>query len=359
MTLSTELGAIRNKSVDQLRTDAYRRTLNDAKIDKGLVDQLLADGELGGTKDIELLQSRLAKNEQSNERALLDALTDRESPTPSVKAKPWTSNSSFKPPKGDLDAVRAGKLVLEKGQGGPAVGEVQKLLRDAGYPDAKHGIDQRYGDSTASRVRAFQTKNGLTPTGKVDKKTLASLESAAKKRTTSKAVDTAVAQFDKIAKDGFVSKEALQKIPGGKALADNVDALIFAHPTDPGAKAWHGLSKGDLQAIQKRLASGETLAQIVEETGHRRDKEVVARALAAFDGKGNDRFLNRDALRKLPGGRVLADRLEDLIFANIDPGEAAWHGLSRKDLMVIQAKLAKGASLAAIAKQLRQARSKR
>ena len=59
------------------------------------------------------------------------------------------------------------------GDVGYGVGVIQMILDslDAYYDFGEIPIDQKYGEKTRRAVRTFQEKNGITPTGDVDKKT--------------------------------------------------------------------------------------------------------------------------------------------------------------------------------------------
>ncbi|MFN8170414.1 MAG: L,D-transpeptidase family protein [Candidatus Nanopelagicales bacterium] len=76
--------------------------------------------------------------------------------------------------------VAQAKLPLRKGAVGFRVATVQKRLGWLGYSiSASSQARQLYGDSTVKAVKAFQAKNWLSATGKVDKKTWRKLEKLA------------------------------------------------------------------------------------------------------------------------------------------------------------------------------------
>lgn len=69
---------------------------------------------------------------------------------------------------------------LHQGKDNPPgeTAKLQEMLKELGYGKllgkfgpAKDGVDDDYGPSTASAVRAFQQVNGLAPTGQLDKET--------------------------------------------------------------------------------------------------------------------------------------------------------------------------------------------
>lgn len=59
------------------------------------------------------------------------------------------------------------------GDSGYGVGIVQMILDslDVYYDFGEIAIDQKFGEKTRDAVKKFQAKNGITPTGNVDKKT--------------------------------------------------------------------------------------------------------------------------------------------------------------------------------------------
>ncbi len=68
---------------------------------------------------------------------------------------------------------------LKKGDKGEEVKKMKERLRDLGYFRAGSEITDAYNDTCADRVKQFQQKNGLTPTGNADVETLTLLYSDA------------------------------------------------------------------------------------------------------------------------------------------------------------------------------------
>ena len=75
-----------------------------------------------------------------------------------------------------VSVTKSSDGVLQKGDSGSDVKEVQQRLKELGYYSST--CDGDYGNVTVSAVKAFQKKNGLSQTGKVDKTTLKKLESS-------------------------------------------------------------------------------------------------------------------------------------------------------------------------------------
>jgi len=69
------------------------------------------------------------------------------------------------------------KFMLKYGDENKDVLEAQKLLKAAGSTITPNG---KYTIGMVSAVKAFQKKNGLAVTGKIDSKTMTKLKAAAK-----------------------------------------------------------------------------------------------------------------------------------------------------------------------------------
>lgn len=116
------------------------------------------------------------------------ASADTTSPTPSASAETTTSTAPSPAPSSSLPAptsspstgpatVPQATLPLRKGAVGARVVTAQQRLSWLGYSiTASSQARQLYGDSTVKAVKAFQSKNWLPATGKVDKKTWRTLE---------------------------------------------------------------------------------------------------------------------------------------------------------------------------------------
>lgn len=100
--------------------------------------------------------------------------------SPAPTPAPSTSPAPSPEPSAAPTPVAQAKLPLRKGAVGFRVATVQKRLGWLGYSiSASSQARQLYGDSTVKAVKAFQAKNWLSATGKVDKKTWRKLEKLA------------------------------------------------------------------------------------------------------------------------------------------------------------------------------------
>jgi len=70
--------------------------------------------------------------------------------------------------KNTVGSAKEINTILERGVGGEAVKEIQKLLNKLGYYVNESGI---YSLDTENRIKQFQEEAGLEVTGKVDKRT--------------------------------------------------------------------------------------------------------------------------------------------------------------------------------------------
>lgn len=77
-----------------------------------------------------------------------------------------------------LDSVRDGSAVLERGNKGDAVTAMQEAY-NAAHPDSPIDPDGSFGPGTEKALRGFQREMGMSETGMLDDRTLASLEARA------------------------------------------------------------------------------------------------------------------------------------------------------------------------------------
>ncbi|MEQ9504156.1 MAG: hypothetical protein RIT81_45295 [Deltaproteobacteria bacterium] len=70
----------------------------------------------------------------------------------------------------------------------------------------------------------------------------------------------ALANFDEldVDGDGFLRAEELAQIPGGEALVEASDALMFGS-IESGNEAWHGVSRADLEQVNAMIAEDPSL----------------------------------------------------------------------------------------------------
>jgi len=76
----------------------------------------------------------------------------------------------------ELGEVASGKRVLQKGDSGEGVRQVQQVLLLSGYSLPHYGADARFGDETEAAVLAFQSSQGLNPSGVMDSESLEPLD---------------------------------------------------------------------------------------------------------------------------------------------------------------------------------------
>jgi len=110
------------------------------------------------------------------------------------------ANERFKAD-GVLGQVLKGELVLSSGAKGAPVTALQQALLDLGYAMPKYGADGGYGNETRAALSLFQQDRGLSPTGRLDKSTLAALDKAAPPPG-SKAVN--YPEYDQMLADGVL-----------------------------------------------------------------------------------------------------------------------------------------------------------
>lgn len=100
-----------------------------------------------------------------------------------VRKKSYKLTSTYidgygRPPYDDEEAVDTKWPMLEKGDSGQSVVEMQSLLIKAGYSLPKYGADGDFGKETLTAVKAFQKASGLVVDGIVGEKTWAALEAS-------------------------------------------------------------------------------------------------------------------------------------------------------------------------------------
>jgi hypothetical protein len=98
------------------------------------------------------------------------------------RALKWVEETGCEPRQADINAALSGKcdgyfdassLPVERCDHGPAVSEMQKRLRTAGYSTQ---VDGYFGEAMAKAVYAFQDKNKLMKSGIIDSATWKALE---------------------------------------------------------------------------------------------------------------------------------------------------------------------------------------
>lgn len=102
---------------------------------------------------------------------------------------------------------------LQNGDSGEEVRTMQLLLLKAGYSVGAAGADGDFGSGTESAVKAFQTKAGLSVTGKYDSTTKTKLEAAAKAaEAAASATTSTTATVYKYGTKGSKTVKAYQKM---------------------------------------------------------------------------------------------------------------------------------------------------
>lgn len=201
---------------------------------------------------------------------------------------------------------------LAKIEGGEALAEnLDSLIFASRYDEgdqAWHGLSKEDLTTIQGRLQNGETIEQIAADARANSsigETLAKtnpdftaedFNTAVGQRRNVNAVSSAVDRFDDLADDGFLSRDALGEIPGANELVDRFDAMLFAQ-VDDSTRAYRGLTRGDLEAVQTRLEGGETLQAITDELMR---KSYIGQAL---DGDftyedfvrafGRDRALNR------------------------------------------------------------------
>lgn len=115
-------------------------------------------------REISLFQSE--KEAQLAKEQEILASNVSEAPTPVVTPTPVKNTvSKYQSLINDLQKLIDGKIYLKNKSQGPAVGTLQKFLNI--YNNTSTKVDNDYGVSTATAVKAFQKAQGLTQDGEV------------------------------------------------------------------------------------------------------------------------------------------------------------------------------------------------
>ncbi len=126
------------------------------------------------------------------------------------------------------------------GDSGSAVKTVQKLLKKLGYYTGS--IDGDYGNGTKKAVKAFQKRNGLSQTGKVNSKTLSKLKSSSAKKATASDSSSSTASGTEAL---YWFKGGSSKIPKGATfkVKDIKTGKVFT------VKRWSGYNHADCEPL--------------------------------------------------------------------------------------------------------------
>lgn len=90
---------------------------------------------------------------------------------------PAKGKDAYATPAPSMDAVRAGKGVIQRGMSGQSVTDIQKMLNAAGASPPL-ALDGKFGPKTEAALRAFQAKHGVQQTGVCGAPSLDKLEKA-------------------------------------------------------------------------------------------------------------------------------------------------------------------------------------
>jgi murein L,D-transpeptidase YcbB/YkuD len=117
-------------------------------------------------REISLLQSEKEAQLQKEQEILASNIP--EVPTPVVTPTPTPTKTTvykYQSLIDDLQKLVNSKIYLKNKSQGPAVGTLQKFLNI--YNNTSTKVDNDYGTSTATAVKAFQKAQGLTQDGEV------------------------------------------------------------------------------------------------------------------------------------------------------------------------------------------------
>ncbi len=109
-------------------------------------------------KEISILESNKAEETKNNQ-----AIEEVKNPEPTVVKPPAPTVLKNQSLINDLQKLVDGNIYLKNKSQGPAVGTLQKFFNI--YNNTSNKIDNDYGASTATLVKAFQKAQGLTIDG--------------------------------------------------------------------------------------------------------------------------------------------------------------------------------------------------
>ena len=180
-----------------------------------------------------------------------------------------SGSSSGKNSKSSKKATTSSDGTCGPGDYGDAVRKVQRRLKTLGYLSS---VDGDYGSGTKNAVKAFQKRNGLSVTGKVNAKTLAKLNSKSAKKATAGSSSSSDGGYKTERLDWFHGGS--KKIPKGAVfkIKDVKTGKVFT------VKRWSGANHIDAEpltrsdtAVMKKLYghwSWKRRAVLVKYNGH-------------------------------------------------------------------------------------------
>lgn len=137
----------------------------------------------------------------------------------------------------NIESVLEGGKILRKGNRGPDVEKLQKLLIEMGYDlgdfgPNKDGVDGAFGGTVDKIVREFQNDNGLKVDGKVGKDTLSKMITVGQSKIPNffDFLGDIGLNIDTIGGLGAAVGIGLEKLMGGTDESKNHFVLYFAFP---------------------------------------------------------------------------------------------------------------------------------
>ena len=259
------------------------------------------------------------------EAELLDKAEElaRSQPLPGASQTPGSGLSALADP---LESIRSGLGTVQVGNkdsdGNIAVSKIQKLLMNHGYILAGGYTDGSFGDETKNAVIQFQTKNGIEPTGIVDKNTLIMLESIA-----------AIPAGQAAAAATTPTPEAMPPLPSGASNAPPPVPPSGAAAPAQTTRATNTGSAGSMETsedLMKEMADKESYRGNVydDATGKPVSSygEVKGRATIGIGHLIRSREKTRFSKYLKGKGEMTKDQAWDLYKEDVKKHESPWKG---------------------------------
>lgn len=228
-------------------------------------------------------------------------------------------------PGDNLSPVRQGQAYLQTGDQGPAVEQIQTLLKARGYDLT---VDGDYGDKTAAAVAKFQCDHTIQANGLVGRTTLAALEAKPAPAPQIQAIQQGLAVLSAGAQ-GQAVDHIQERLAAWGYYGHTVDGdfgpltaeAIRSFQRDHNIQANGQVGPTTLAALEhtpppsvgliRPTARGARLGKVAEQVGRRRGTvgwcyagaaDSVSRALGVSLW-GKSAYMAADILRRLPGFR--------------------------------------------------------